>query len=126
MKVQVGNTEEYVEVGQYREVNKSSLKAFFTLVEYPSTRKTLDCRYFKQGDKRWISFPQKEVKYSEGRPTEYIPYVSYVDKTKLELMKNAVLKALSEHEAKEPNGQTSAYKKQANPLQDDASSVWFG
>lgn len=126
MKVKIGMTQEEVEVGQYREMNKGSLKAFFTLVEYPSGRKTLDCRYFEQDDKKWFSFPQKEVKYTDGRKTDYIPYVSYLNKEYLEQLKIAVLTALRDQKPKESNGQTNSYQKQANPLQDDASSVWFG
>ena len=123
MKVRVGMTQTEVEVGQYREVNKGALKAFFTLVEYPHGRKTLDCRYFEQGDKRWFSFPQKEIKKPGQDKPEYIPYVSYLDKEYLEQLKIAILTALREQES---NGQSNSYQKQAAPLQDDASSVWFG
>lgn len=123
MKVRVGSTPTEVEVGQYREVNKGALKAFFTLVEYPNGRKTLDCRYFEQGDKRWFSFPQKEIKKPGADKPEYIPYVSYLDKEYLDQFKIAILTAL--REAQENNGQENSHQKQAPPLQDDSSSVWF-
>ena len=122
MKVKVGMTSTEVEVGQYREVNKGALKAFFTLVEYPHGRKTLDCRYFVQGDKCWFSFPQKEIKKPGVDKPEYIPYVSYLDKGYLEQFKIAVLTALREQD----NGEGATNQRQAAPLQDDASSVWFG
>jgi len=124
MKVKVGMTPTEVEVGQYREVNKGALKAFFTLVEYPYGRKTLDCRLFEQGDKRWFSFPQKEVKKPGIDKPDYIPLVSYLDKEYLEQFKIAVLTALRDQQ--ETNGQANTHQKQAYPLQDDASSVWFG
>lgn len=94
-----------VEVGQYREVNKGSLKGFFSLVIYPMGQKILDCRYFVQGDKRWFSFPQKEIKYTDGRQTEYIPYVSYLEKDYLEQLKIAVLQALKDVKPQESYGQ---------------------
>jgi hypothetical protein len=95
-----------VEVGQYREMNKGSLKAFFSLVIYPQGQKILDCRYFVQGDQRWFSFPQKEVKYTDGRKSEYIPYVSYLDKDYLEKLKIEVLEQLRTITTPETNGQT--------------------
>ncbi len=124
MKVKVGMTPTEVEVGQYRAMNKGALKAFFTLVEYPHGRKTLDCRYFENGDQRWFSFPQKEIKKLDQEKPDYIPYVSYIDKDYLDQFKIAVLKALKD--AQENNGQADTHKKQAAPLQDDSSSVWFG
>ena len=124
MKVKVGMTPTEIEVGQYREINKGALKAFFTLVEYPYGRKTMDCRYFESGDKRWISFPQKEVKKLGMDRPDYIPYISYLDKEYLEQLKIAILTALKEQQ--ETNVQTNSYQKQTSPLQDDASSVWFG
>lgn len=124
MKVKVGMTADEVEVGQYREVNKGALKAFFTLVEYPHGRKTLDCRYLEMGDKRWFSFPQKEIKKPGAEKPEYIPYVSYFDKDYLEQLKIAILIALTD--AQEKHGEANTPQKQAAPLQDDSSSVWFG
>lgn len=95
-----------VEVGQYREINKGTLKAFFSLVIYPEGQKILDCRYFVSGDKRWFSFPQKEIKYIDGRKTEYIPLVSYMNKEYLEQLKTIVLIALKDAKPKERYGQT--------------------
>jgi|GEM_PF-2207674 len=123
MKVKVGITTTEVEVGQYREMNKGALKAFFTLVEYPHGRKTFDCRYFEQGDKRWFSFPQKEIKKDGATKPEYIPYVSYLDKEYLEQFKIAVLTALSDQQEK--NGQANTHQKQEALLQDDPSALWF-
>ena len=113
-----------VEVGQYREVNKGSLKGFFSLVIYPMGQKILDCRYFVQGDKRWFSFPQKEIKYTDGRQTEYIPYVSYLEKEYLEQLKIAVLQALKDVKPQESYGQTksSAQTDEATRVQGKASS----
>ena len=96
MKVRIGITENEVEVGQYRAMDKGSLKGFFSLVIYPQGQKIIDCRYFEQGDKRWFNFPQKEIKYTDGRKTEYIPLVSYGDKEYLEQLKIAVLTALKD------------------------------
>lgn len=83
-----------VEIGQYKEINKNTLKASFAVVIYPQAQKILDCRYFVNGDQQWFAFPQKEVKYSDGRKTDYIPYISYGDKEYLERLKKAILEAL--------------------------------
>jgi hypothetical protein len=126
MRVKVGNTASEIEVGQYREVNKGALKAFFTLVEYPYGRKTLDCRYFVQGDNRWVNFPQKEVNYSDGRKPEYIPLVSYLDKAYLDQLKEAILLALKDMKPGDKNGQSNAqaYQRKENPIQAEPSSSW--
>ena len=113
-----------VEVGQYREVNKGSLKGFFSLVIYPMGQKILDCRYFQQGDKRWFNFPQKEIKYTDGRQTEYIPYVSYMDKEYLEQLKIAVLQALKDVKPQESYGQkkSDAYSEPTDKVHGQTSS----
>lgn len=115
-----------VEVGQYRVMDKGSLKAFFSLVIYPEGQKILDCRYFVQGDKRWFSFPQKEIKYTDGRKTEYIPLVSYLNKEYLEQLKIAVLIQLKDAKPQEKYGQTQNTSNQgkANPLPADSSFNW--
>lgn len=118
MKVKVGLTETEVEVGQYREVNKGALKAFFTLIEYPQGRKTMDCRLFEKGDRRWFSFPSKETKRPGAEKPEYIPYISYLNKQYLEQLNIAVLTAIQE-----PNNEGT--KRQESPLQDESSPVWF-
>lgn len=123
MKVKVGTTDLEVEVGQYREVNKGALKAFFSIVEYPNGRKTTDCRLFEANGRRWFSFPTREFKKPGSEKTEYIPYISYIDKDYGEKFKEAVLEALTHAEN---SGEANTYQKQANPLQDDASSLWFG
>lgn len=116
-----------VEVGQYRLIDKGSLKAFFSLVIYPEGQKILDCRYFEQGDKRWFSFPQKEIKYTDGRKTDYIPYVSYLDKEYLEQLKIAVLTALKDAKPQEKHGQTqnTSNQGQQNSVQSETSPLWF-
>lgn len=115
-----------VEVGQYRVMDKGSLKAFFSLVIYPEGQKILDCRYFVQGDKRWFSFPQKEIKYNDGRKTEYIPYVSYLNKEYLEQLKIAVLMALKDAKPMEKYGESknTSYQGKANSLPTETSADW--
>jgi hypothetical protein len=116
-----------VEIGQFREVDKGSLKAFFSIVIYPEGQKILDCRYFIQGDKRWFSFPQKEIKYTDGRKTEYIPYVSYLNKEYLENLKASVLNALKDAKPQEKYGQTKSPTAQntQNSVPSDTSANWF-
>jgi hypothetical protein len=116
-----------VEIGQYREIDKGSLKAFFSIVIYPEGQKILDCRYFVQGDKRWFSFPQKEIKYTDGRKTDYIPYVSYLNKEYLENLKASVLNALKDAKPQEKYGETKNSTSQVtkNPIPSDTSINWF-
>lgn len=90
-----------VEIGQYKEVNKGMLKAFFSVVIYPQGEKVLDCRYFIKDDgTRWFSFPNKEVKF-EGKKTEYIPLISYLNKEYLEELKESILIELKKKETNE-------------------------
>lgn len=129
MRVKIGMTNDEVEIGQYRAMDKGSLKAFFSLVIYPDGQKILDCRYFIQGNNRWFSFPQKEVKFTDGRKTEYIPFVSYLNKEYLEQLKIAVLTALKDAKPQESyasKAQVQANSRQANTLQADASLDWGG
>lgn len=116
-----------VEIGQFREVDKGSLKAFFSIVIYPDGQKILDCRYFVQGEKRWFSFPQKEIKYTDGRKTEYIPYVSYLNKEYLENLKASVLNALKDAKPQDKYGQAKSPTAQnpQNSVQSDTSTYWF-
>jgi hypothetical protein len=108
-----------VEIGQYREVNKNTLKAFFSVVIFPEGQKILDCRYFVHGDKRWIGFPQKEIKYDDGRKTEYIPLISYIDKDYGEQLKAVILSKLKDINPQERYGsvQGTQTPRKANPVQ---------
>lgn len=125
MRAKVGNTGEEVEIAQYREVNKGSLKAFFTLIEYDNGkytkgRKTFDCRYFVGNDSAWINFPQKEVK-SESGTTEYMPLVSFMDKEYADLLKNAAISLLKDAKPQEKHASsTNTWKK--SPVQNQSSA----
>lgn len=114
-----------VEIGQYREINKgTSLKAFFSLVIYPHGQKILDCRYFQSGEQRWFAFPQKEVKFTDGKKTEYIPLISYGDKAYLEQLKKAILEALQAqgtNEAQDTRNRTNERKVQVHESNDGGS-----
>ncbi len=104
MKIQVQGTDTHIEIGQYKELNKGALKGTFSLVEYPFGRKTLDCKYFVQGDREWFNMPAKEVKKTDGSKSDFIPIVSYMDKTYFEAFKAAVIAGLKQQSpAKEPD-----------------------
>ena len=123
MKIPVGTTGIEVEVGQYREIDKGALRGFFTLIEYPYGRKTIDNRHFVQGKNEWFAFPQKEYTKTGETKTEYFPLVSYLDKKYFDEYKEAVIKAIKLY--KEANAKTHAPQEQKNPLPDDASALWF-
>lgn len=114
-----------VEVGQYRAVDKGALKAFFSLVIYPEGQKILDCRYFEQGQNRWWSMPQKEIKKGDGEKSDYIPYISYLDKKHGEELKAAVLEALKNHNTQETHAKDRATQSNPDEVQDEGQKVWF-
>jgi hypothetical protein len=122
MKYQIGSSNAHVEVGQYREVNKGALKAYFTFIEYPTGRQTLDCKYFIKGDQRWFSLPQKEVKQPNAEKPTYYPIIKYLDSNYHDLLRDAILTALKEEET---NAQKNVHQNASAPLQDDTSSLWF-
>lgn len=109
-----------VEIGQYREVNKGSLKAYFSMVIYPEGQKILDCQYFVKGVQRWFSFPQKKVEKNGN--VEYIPLVSYLNKEHLEKLKASVIEALT---LQESHGQSNAHQNVQDAFQSDASPLPF-
>jgi hypothetical protein len=117
-----------VEIGQYRIVDKGPLKGFFSVVIYFAcgvSVKLLDCRYFVSGDSRWFSMPTKEIK-REGLKTDYIPLVSFLDKSHTEQVKTLILDALKDAKPQEKYGQSQnrAPQRQTNQLPTDASAGW--
>lgn len=105
-----------VEIGQYREVNKGALKAFFSLVIYPQGIQINDCRLFQKGSARWVNLPEKE--YKVGDETKYFPIVRILDKAYETAVKDAALEALKTAQPQERNGQTqnSSPTRQAHKL----------
>jgi len=97
MKEKVGAGPQEVEVGNFRVINKNSLKATFSLCIYPEGQKILECRYFVKDNQRWFNFPQKEIKDREGNQ-DYIPLVSYMNKDYQEQLKESVIKLLKQSE----------------------------
>lgn len=83
-----------VEIGQYREVNKGALKAFFSLLIQPQGQKIMDCRYFVSGENRWFSFPSKEILKKGQEKPEYMPLISYLNKEYKDQLNQAVMDAL--------------------------------
>lgn len=107
-----------VEIGQFRIVDKGALKGFFSLAIWPTGQKIIDCRYFVQGENRWFSFPQKEVKKTDGSKPDYIPYISFINKEYAEALKAAVLLAIKNYKPTESNGaQGSSEKNKAYSVQ---------
>lgn len=113
-----------VEIGQYRLLDKGALKGTFSLIIYePGKQKILGCKYFVKGDSRWFTFPDFKIKKQDK--DDYIPFVSYGDKEYLGRLQIAVLTALKDAKPQEPYGQKNPENRQAAPLQDDASPLWF-
>lgn len=118
-----------VEIGQYRPVDKGALRGFFSVVLFPGDfqeQKLIDCRHFEQGDKSWISWPQKEIKFADGRKSDYYPYINYVHKDYSDKIKSAIIEALKNaRQGNDDHSKNQANQKQENPLQGDTSSLWF-
>lgn len=110
---------EQVKIVKYRQINKGALRAFFTLVFYPEEMQIIDCLYFVQGEKVWWKFPEKEVA-KEGKK-EYFPVIKMWNKEMFASLNEKVIAQLKEHDGQSNPSQ----KRQENPLQDDASSLWF-
>lgn len=108
-----------VEIGQYREVNKGSLKAFFSMVIYPQGEKVLDCAYYVSGDQAWWKFPRKEVLINGKK--EYIPYVSYLNKNYHEQLRMLTLQALQKLTPQEQShAKSQSYPNQKNQVHSGA------
>lgn len=116
MRVRIGPTTDEVEIGQYKLIEKGALKASFSIVIYPQGLprgpKYLECLYFEHGENRWVTMPQKEIKHSDGRKSEYIPLVSYPDKEYANHLKIAVLEALKEAKPMETYVKSTKYGKE--------------
>jgi hypothetical protein len=116
-----------VEICQYRTVKKEGIfKATFSVVIHPHGQKILDCRYFVKGDNRWFSFPQKEIVSKDGEEKSYIPYVSYLDKEYLEILKEEILSQLKEisMEPSYAKTQNPASRGTKSALQNQSSSLF--
>lgn len=116
-----------VEIGNYRTVDKGMWKASFSLLIHPQGQKILDCKYFeKDNNEKFFAFPSKEVKYQDGRKTDYFPIVSYLNKEYLEQLKFAVMEALKEHNSKDTNAKTNtkAPEGKKSVLPDNAPNQW--
>lgn len=113
-----------VEIGQYWEINKGALLGSFSYVEYPKGQKVIDCKHFKQDDREWWSGPQKEIKKKDDEKSQYIPYISYIDKEYDAKLKAAVLTELQKRNS---NGQKQNRKDSGaeNSLQSKSPSDWF-
>lgn len=116
-----------IEVMNYRELNRSSLRASFTLII--AGMKINDCTYFVSGDRKWFNFPTKEVKYNDGRKTDYFPVIKILDRGYKDLVEEEVIKKLSFYEKKakgvEHGEQVQANQRPQNPLPRDASELPF-
>lgn len=99
MKTAVKNSKTEVDAEHYRPVNKGFLLGFFSLVEYapdyPLGRKTKDCKLFSKDGKKWMTWPDQEVKAKDGNSkSEYFPYVSFLDKEFQKNLSDAAVEAL--------------------------------
>ena len=79
-----------VEIGQYKSIDKGALKASFSMVIYPHGQKISGCKYFNTGTNAWFNFPSFEIKKGEGEKSEFIPYISYLDKDYQKQLQSAV------------------------------------
>lgn len=108
----VGDSGDTVEVGQYREINKGGLKASFTLIEhsagrYKKSRRTLNCKLFSSGQRRWFAFPSQEI--TKNNEKSYLNLVSILDKTYEDMLQKAVLAEIDSLNPVEANKQDEVF-----------------
>lgn len=115
-----------VEITNYRQVDKGSLKGFFTLIINPLGQKILNCKYFVKDDARWWAFPAQERVLQDGKK-EFIPLISYTDKGYYDALKSAVLEVLktSKPQGNYGQAQNPRHQGQEDTLQATASPDWF-
>lgn len=109
-----------IEIGQYKEVNKGSLKGFFSFIIQPEGMQFTNCSYFEKDGANWFNFPQKEYKKQDGS-TGYQGLINLLNKEYSETLKSAVTQALKEH----INGKGTSAQTKANTVQSEASSLPF-
>lgn len=124
IKIEIGPIK--VEIGKYREINKGAMKAFFSVVIHPEGVFFNNCRYFVQGDNRWISFPQEKIEKNDGSKPTFYPLGGYMDKDKDANVRAAILHALKDAKPQERNGQkqNNSGQGKANPLPPESPSDW--
>lgn len=105
-----------VEIPYYKELNKGALAASFSIIltfeAVPDLAITVfDCKYFKVGDKSWISYPARENKHADGRKSEFFPNLKISNLQMDELIKKLVIEELQKKEGendKKENLQSNA------------------
>lgn len=94
MKINIGESAEEVEILNYRTIDKGALRGSFSLALYPQGQTIFECKHFSQGEKEWFSLPQKEIKYPDGRKSQYIPLVTYNNKEYFEKLREATMEGI--------------------------------
>ena len=112
-----------IEISNVRVHEKGALRGFFTLMVMGL--KIIDCRYFVSGDRRWFCFPQKEIKKPEGEKTEYIPYISILNRDFKKTFEDIVLDKLAQADKGVPAHEVQAHKRPTNSVQADTSPLPF-
>lgn len=84
-----------VEIGNYRPVDKGSLKgSFHVLVKFSEDHivAIYDCKYFVKGDKRWVKLPYKEIK--SGEKVDYFQLIRFKPVELSKQIENIILSQL--------------------------------
>lgn len=110
-----------IEITYYNTIDKGALKAFFSFIV--NEQEICDCSYFVSGENRWFNFPQKEIKYTDGRKSTYKSLVRFKNKSYEDQLKEAVLKELKSRESNaEKTNKTNDRKK--DQVQTESSFGW--
>jgi len=121
MRYSIGLSGDEIEIGQYHEVNRGVLKAYFSLIIYPRGQKILNCQYMVSDKRIWFMFPFRELQKEGEKYPDKIPYVSYLDKEYKDELVSAVLKGLKDQKPMDKHGKTQSYQKK-NALQAESFS----
>jgi len=118
-----------VEIGRYREVNKGSLRAFFSVIVNPKTEgmQINNCCHFVRGEQEWISLPQEQTKQQDGS-YKYFPHITFINKEYDNQLKQEILNAIKQNKAKSGDSQESktysTHPGQARSVQEQSPPSW--
>jgi DNA-binding cell septation regulator SpoVG len=104
-----------IEIGQYKEVNKGSLKAFFSLVFTDTGLQVYDCKHMVTDGRDWIAFPSKEITKKDGTK-DFFPVMKFLNKDYLAELSNAIVAQIKKQV---PNDNATS-----NNVQDEPSLLW--
>lgn len=111
-----------IEVGQYRKQQKGSLQGFFCI--YYEGLEIKNCTHFRNETREWFNFPQEKIDKKNGDKPTYFPLVAARRPGLKNEFEESVVAQLKDLKPEQMYVARPAYE-QSNPVQSDASPLWF-